>query len=95
MVITRVGPVSVAKVAAVLYAGIGLIVGALLSLVALAGSMALPTEEAGIWGTVFGAASIILLPLLYGAFGFVATLIGAALFNVAAGLTGGVEIETK
>jgi hypothetical protein len=32
---------------------------------------------------------------LYGVGGFIVTLISAALFNVAAKITGGVEIETQ
>jgi hypothetical protein len=44
---------------------------------------------------LFGAGAVILLPICYGIFGFIGTLIGAWLFNVAAGIVGGVEVEVK
>jgi hypothetical protein len=39
--------------------------------------------------------AIILAPIFYGCIGFVMTLIMAALFNVAAGIVGGVEVEAR
>ena len=98
MVITRVGVLSVAKIGAVLYAGIGLIVGGLFSLIGLAGfagSLASDSPGGAVGAAMFGAGAIIILPIFYGVLGFVATLIGAFLFNLAAGITGGVEIEVK
>ncbi len=98
MVITRVGVLSVAKISAVLYAGVGLIIGALFSLIGLAGfAGGLASDNAGgaFGSALFGVGAIIILPIFYGIFGFIGTLIGAFLFNLAAGLTGGVEIEVK
>lgn len=95
MVITRIGPLSVAKVAAVLYAGIGLIIGAFVSLAAMAGAMFIPREEGGMFGAIFGVAAIIVVPLFYAVLGFIGTFIAAALFNVAVGITGGVEVDVK
>ena len=94
MVIRRIGPLSAGKVAAVLYAGFGLIFGAIFSLVAMAGGFA--TEEAGgaAFGAIFGVGAIIVLPILYGAMGFVTAVLGAWLYNVAASMTGGVELNT-
>jgi hypothetical protein len=43
----------------------------------------------------FGVGAIILLPIFYGFFGFVGTLIMAALFNVAAGMVGGIEVDAR
>lgn len=93
MVIRRIGPLSAGKVAGVLYAGFGLIFGAIFSLVSVAGGFA--TEEAGgaAFGALFGIGAIVLLPILYGCMGFLAAILGAWLYNVAAGLTGGVEVE--
>jgi hypothetical protein len=39
--------------------------------------------------------AIILLPIFYGIMGFVFTLIGASLFNLAVGMTGGVQIDVQ
>ena len=98
MVIKRVGPLSVAKIAATLYAVLGLIVGAIFSLVATAGAFAARGSEAspfGPFGAMIGAGSIVFFPIMYACFGFVGSLIGAALYNVVAGIVGGVELEVQ
>jgi len=94
MVIKRVGPVSCAKIAGTLYAVIGLIIGGIVSLIAMAGFAASSSESSG-FGAMMGVGSIIFFPILYGCFGFVGTLITAALYNVVAGVVGGVELETQ
>ena len=95
MTITRVSPISLAKISGVLYALMGLIVGAIVSALAVAGTIAPDGADAGALGLIFGAAAIVILPLVYGCLGFVMTLLMAALFNLAAGWTGGVEIEVR
>jgi hypothetical protein len=97
MVITKVNAISVAKVAGVLYAGIGLILGALFSLIGMIGATsAMANVDGGaFWGALFGVGAIIVLPIVYGVIGFIGSFIAAALFNVAAGMTGGIEIETR
>jgi hypothetical protein len=98
MVIKRVSPLSLAKIAAVLYAGIGLIVGLILSLVGMAGvagGLANDRPAGAIFGAMFGVGAIVIAPILYGCIGFVFSLIGAALFNLAAGMTGGLEIDVQ
>lgn len=99
MVIKQVGAMSLAKVAAVLYAGLGLLIGAVISLVAVAGAATWLSQSdapgGGLLGAVFGVGAIIVLPICYGIFGFIGTLIAASLFNVAARITGGVQIEVQ
>ena len=97
MVITRVNAFSVAKVAAVLYAGMGLLIGALFSLIGMIGVGAAlsGTEGAGFLSALFGVGAIIIMPICYGVIGFIFSFIAASLFNVAAGMTGGVEVETR
>jgi hypothetical protein len=99
MTITRVGPLSLAKVAGLLYVVIGLIAGALFSLVAMAGAAigagSGVNQDGAVFSAIFGIGAIILLPICYGIFGFIGTLIMAWLFNVAAGIVGGVEVEAK
>jgi hypothetical protein len=95
MTITRVGPLSVAKVAGVLYVVIGLIAGCLVSLAAMAGGFAADTDGAGPMAALFGVGAIVFLPIFYGVLGFIGTLIMAWLFNVAAGIVGGVEIDAR
>lgn len=95
MTITRVSPMSVAKISGVLYALLGLIFGAVISALAMVGAMAPDGGDAGALGMIFGVAAIVMLPIFYGCLGFVMTLLVAALFNLAAGWTGGVEVDVK
>ena len=45
--------------------------------------------------TFFGAGAIVFLPIFYGVLGFVMTLVGATLFNVVVGITGGIEVDVS
>ena len=98
MVIKRIGALSLAKIAAVLYAGIGLLIGAVFALVGMAGfasQMGGAGSALPFGGMLFGVGAIVILPICYGVMGFIFTLIGATIFNAAARLTGGVEIEVQ
>ena len=96
MTITRVGPLSVAKIAGLLGVVIGLIAGGFFSLFSLAGAaIGGGGDDGAMFGALFGVGAIILFPIFYGCMAFVMTLIQAALFNLAAGMVGGIEIETR
>jgi hypothetical protein len=95
MVINRIGPFSLAKIGGTLYAILGLILGCILSLIAMAGGFAAQTSRAAGFGAMVGVGAIIFLPILYGCIGFVGMLIGAALYNLVAGLVGGVELDVQ
>jgi hypothetical protein len=97
MIVTRIGPMSAARIAGVLYALMGLIFGLFISVATGAGMMA-PTGNTNgglAGGMMLGAAAVFVLPILYGFFGFLTTLIGAATYNALAGTVGGIEIETR
>ena len=95
MVIKRIGPMSLAKITGTLYAIVGLILGAIFSFVALVGAFSAGLSEEAGFPAVFGVAAIILLPLVYGGLGFVATLIAAWLYNLLAGVVGGIELDLQ
>lgn len=95
MIVKRVGPVSFAKIAGALYAIMGFLFGGVISLIALAGLMAGADSGEGPFPGMFGAAAVIVLPILYGCLGFVMTLIMAALYNFIAGAVGGVEVDLQ
>ena len=99
MLIRRVGPISAAKVGGVLYGGVGLVVGACVSLVMMViGGAAAMSEDApfgALMGMLFGAGAIVMMPIFYGIFGAVMMLITAALYNLAAKIAGGIEIEVQ
>ena len=94
MVIKSVGAFSLAKIMGTLYAIVGLVFGGLISLVAVAG-MSFGGSRAGFGGALFGVFAVIALPIFYGCLGFVFTLIGGWLYNMASGIVGGVEFETE
>ena len=94
MIVRRVGPLSFAKLCGALYAIMGLIIGAFISLFSVIGSGLAP-KEGGAIGMLFGVAAIVALPIFYGALGFVTSLVGAALYNMVASWVGGVEIDVQ
>ena len=93
LTLNRINAFSLAKLAAALYACIGLIVGALLSLISLLRVGVDPTSAMPLPGMFVGAASIIVVPLVYGGIGFVGTLISCAIYNWLARLFGGISFE--
>jgi len=95
MVIKHVAPVSLAKVAGILYALLGLFIGACVSLLALTGGFASNFSSGAGIAALFGVGSIVLFPLLYGVFGFLAMLVMAWLYNLAAGWVGGVNVDLQ
>jgi hypothetical protein len=95
MVIKRVGPVSCAKISGTLYAAMGLIFGAIFSMVALAGGLASNSSNSAGLGALFGVGAIVVLPICYGLIGFVGTLIAAALYNLLANVVGGIQMDVE
>ncbi|HKE84174.1 MAG TPA: DUF3566 domain-containing protein [Vicinamibacterales bacterium] len=95
MVIRRVGPLSAAKIAATLYAVMGLIGGVVFSLIGMAGVFGPQSSETFPFGSMIGAGSIVVFPIMYAFIGFIGALIGAALYNVVAGMVGGVEVDVQ
>jgi hypothetical protein len=91
MVIRHVAPLSAAKVFATIYAVIGLVVGAMLTFVASTGGVA--AQALGVVAPVVGVAAIIIQPIVYACIGFIGTLLVASIYNVAAGMVGGIEID--
>jgi len=95
MVINRIGPVSCAKISGTLYAILGLLGGAFFSLFALAGGLGSNRAGGAFAGAMLGVGAVVFLPICYGLIGFIGSLIAAWLYNVVAGLVGGVEIDVR
>lgn len=95
MIIRRVGPLSFAKLSGMLYAMLRLVFGGIFSMVALAGGFASETAGAAGIGATIGVGAVVVFPILYGLMGFIVTLIGAWLYNIAAGVVGGVEVDIQ
>ncbi|MBS1266800.1 MAG: hypothetical protein MAG795_00769 [Candidatus Woesearchaeota archaeon] len=93
-VIKKIGVMSLGKVFAVLYAILGLIVGVFMTLFSLIGAaVGMQESTSMLGGAIVGIFSIILVPIIYGAMGFVSGLIMALLYNLVASWVGGLEVE--
>jgi hypothetical protein len=93
MIIRRIGPMSIARLSGMLYAAMGLVFGGIISLIALAGGFGSDPQGPAAFGGLIGVGAVLVLPICYGLLGFVATLIAAWLYNVAAGVVGGIEVD--
>jgi hypothetical protein len=95
-VVRRVKALSVGKVMGVLYAMVGLIIGAPFSLITLVGSISsVSSGQNNPFAALFGVGAVVFLPLLYGIFGFIGGIIMAALYNLVASIIGGIEVELE
>ena len=99
MILRRIRVGSAAKVAGVLYAVLGLIVGAIVALISLASAGMLAgarADEIPSWfGAAFGVGAIVIFPILYGVMGVVFGAIIAGLYNLVAGMVGGLDLDLE
>lgn len=97
-VLKRIVPFSLAKLSAILYGLLGLLIGALVAVLSLFGAaLGSAFDESGqAWiGGLFGLGAIFIFPIFYGIIGFIAGLILSVFYNLAAGIGGGVQIELE
>jgi hypothetical protein len=100
--IKKLGVLSVAKMQGVMGLVIGLIIGIIYGLIIIAYSLlgasmlnGNSSLAVGGGGVVIGIVAMIGIPIIYGIVGFIGGAIGALLYNLFAGLVGGVEIEVE
>lgn len=89
-VIKSVGVISLGKIFGLLSAFFGLIAGIFFAIISLTGDPGYGADA-----FAFGVGSIIIFPILYGIIGFIDGIIIAAIYNVIAGIVGGVEVEVE
>ena len=100
MTIRRIKPLSVGKIFGALYAAVALVIGAIVSVVSVFGG-AIAAAEGGegaagaAVGMLLGMGAVVFLPILYGGIAFVMGVISALLYNLFAGVVGGIEIEVQ
>jgi hypothetical protein len=90
-VIQSVGVFSVAKIAGLVHAVFGLIFAPIFLLMSMVGAMA-GAKSASFSGVV-GIVIAVMMPVFYGAMGFIFGAIGAALYNLMAKWVGGIEVN--
>jgi hypothetical protein len=95
MTLRRIGVWPAAKITGALYAAMGLVFGAIVSVISLVGSLFNSGGPDGLPGILFGVGAFVFLPVLYGALGIAFGALTAALYNLFAGFIGGLELELE
>ncbi|WP_417472784.1 hypothetical protein [Luteimonas mephitis] len=96
MIIKRIDVLSAGKIAGIIAAAIGLIAGLLFLLFGgLLSGLAGQGQGGGMLAMGGGLLGVIVLPILYGVFGFIGGVVQAFIYNIAAGFVGGIRIETE
>jgi hypothetical protein len=95
MVINRIGVVKLGVFQGCMGAFFGLLIGICMTLFGSLISGIAPDGGAGAAAIVggMGIFMVVLLPIMYGVFGFIAGVIGAAAYNLIAKFVGGIEFD--
>jgi len=93
MVIKRIGVLKLAIFQCVMMVAFGLI--AALVLLGFSSMLGGINHDAAMAGMIGGIAALIILPIMYGAFGFIAGAVVAAIYNLVASIVGGIEIDVE
>ena len=88
---------SIAKIAGIVYAALGLVFGGLFSLFAMvgaAGAAGSASADVPMGSFLFGGmAAVIVLPIFYGVVGALGAAVMALIYNLAARTVGGIRVE--
>ena len=93
--IVKIGTMSLAKILGGIYAVMGFVFGAIISLFFVLGGAVFSGQDGSSAGLFFGVGSIIILPIMYGLLGFIFGLFVGWLYNVIAKHVGGLKIELE
>ena len=95
MTIKNVRVLSLAKILGSVYAGLGLVFGLIFAAIALlgVGPLANGSDAPAILGLLMGGGAVVFLQLAYGIMGFIGGSIVGTIYNVAAKIVGGLEVE--
>jgi len=94
--IRRFDPLQLGKVFAIVYGGLALLITPFMILIALAGGH----QSGGLQGSgglvgMFGIGFALIFPFIYALAGFIGGIIGAFIYNLAAKLVGGIQVEVE
>jgi len=94
--IKRIDVMSCGIMLGALYTILGLVVGAVVFLFSLVGvAIGGGGGDAVMGGLIGGIGAIIIAPLFYGAMGFILGIIMAVLYNLVAGIAGGIRMDLE
>ena len=95
MKITKIGILSAAKIQGITLGLFGLLAGIVMMIISLIASAFMGSMGNNTAGIGIGLGMAIIIPLLYGAIGFIGGAIGAFIYNLAAKWVGGLEIDLE
>jgi len=103
MMVRRIGVLSLAKMQALLMFVIGLILGVLYGVIFMIFGAAIMASTRGQEGALGGGISTIVvglvmmigIPIFYGVLGFIVGLISGFVYNLAAGVVGGIKLDLE
>lgn len=102
MMVRRIGVLSLAKIQGLLMFVIGLIIGVIYGLFFMIFGAAISQLgrgenqlAGGVSSVVIGLIMMIAIPVFYGVLGFVGGAISGFIYNVAAGVVGGIKLELE
>ena len=102
MMVRRIGVLSLAKIQSLLMFVIGLIFGVIYGLFFMIFGAAMSSLSrgddrwmGGVSSVVVGLVMIIAFPLFYGVLGFIMGLISGVVYNLAAGVVGGLKLDLE
>lgn len=94
--IKKFEPLSVMKMFGMAYGALGIVEGALFSVMFAVLPMAAPDPKMPrLLGLLFGGLAIVFCPILFGLMGAVSGGLGAVIYNVSARYVGGIQVETE
>jgi hypothetical protein len=85
------------RISAIAYGAMGLLEGAILSVVFSVGIMAAPANQnTPKWfGVLFGGLAFVIFPVLFAIIGAIGGGLGAVIYNVSARYVGGIAVEVE
>ena len=92
--VKRIGVLSLGKIMGVIYGGLGFLIGSIITLLSFLGFFLSQAIDLPFL-PIFGIGAIFLFPLFYGFLGFFAGIFIAAVYNLVAGVVGGIELELE
>lgn len=95
MIVKSVGVGSVAKIYGAISAGIGLLIGLCFALASMVGAGFAESREVSLFGPMLGVGAVVALPIFYGVMGLIGGAISAVLYNLFAGMVGGVRLDLE
>ena len=95
MIVRRVGVASAAKLYGAISAAFGVLIGLMFAVASILGAGFADSGAEAMLGPIFGIGASIILPIIYGCMGLIGGAIGAALYNLFAGMVGGLEIDVE